>query len=307
MESILFGHEKGSFTGAMDRHVGKFVEANHGTLFLDEIGELPLDAQVKLLRAIQEGEVDPVGGKKSVRVDIRIISATNQNLIELVKQGRFREDLFYRLNVFPITIPPLRQRRDDIPDLARRFLARFAAEEGRAIRAVSAEAMALLTRYDWPGNVRQLENAMFRAVVLCEGDELTVADFPQLASQVEGFEVRIPSAAVLAPGRCSRRAPCARSCRCRSRIRTRSSWSTPQATCASSTRSSARRSASRSSITGARCRKWPGSSQSDARPSIASSRIWGLRKGCRTAPARAGRRKRRPDRASGLFKLGRSA
>ncbi len=200
VESILFGHEKGSFTGAMDRHVGKFVEANHGTLFLDEIGELPLDAQVKLLRAIQEGEVDPVGGKKSVRVDIRIISATNQNLIELVKQGRFREDLFYRLNVFPITIPPLRQRRDDIPDLARRFLARFAAEEGRAIRAVSAEAMALLTRYDWPGNVRQLENAMFRAVVLCEGDELTVADFPQLASQVEGFEVRIPSAAVLAPG-----------------------------------------------------------------------------------------------------------
>ncbi len=200
VESILFGHEKGSFTGAMDRHIGKFVEANHGTLFLDEIGELPLDAQVKLLRAIQEGEVDPVGGKKSVRVDIRIISATNQNLIELVKQGRFREDLFYRLNVFPIAIPPLRQRRDDIPDLARRFLARFAAEEGRSIRAISAEAMALLTRYDWPGNVRQLENAMFRAVVLCEGDELTIADFPQLASQVDGFEVRIPSAAILAPG-----------------------------------------------------------------------------------------------------------
>ncbi len=200
VESILFGHEKGSFTGAMDRHIGKFVEANHGTLFLDEIGELPLDAQVKLLRAIQEGEVDPVGGKKSVRVDIRIISATNQNLIELVKQGRFREDLFYRLNVFPIAIPPLRQRRDDIPDLARRFLARFAAEEGRSIRAISAEAMALLTRYDWPGNVRQLENAMFRAVVLCESDELTIADFPQLASQVDGFEIRIPTAAVLSPG-----------------------------------------------------------------------------------------------------------
>jgi len=200
VESILFGHEKGSFTGAMERHIGKFVEANHGTLFLDEIGELPLDAQVKLLRAIQEGEVDPVGGRKSVRVDIRIISATNQNLIELVKQGRFREDLFYRLNVFPISIPPLRQRRDDIPDLARRFLARCAAEEGRAIRAISAEAMALLSRYDWPGNVRQLENAMFRAVVLCEGDELTVADFPQLAAQVEGFEVRIPAATLLAPG-----------------------------------------------------------------------------------------------------------
>jgi DNA-binding NtrC family response regulator len=192
VESILFGHEKGSFTGATERHIGKFVEANHGTLFLDEIGELPLDAQVKLLRAIQEGEVDPVGGKRSVKVDIRIISATNQNMIELVKQGRFREDLYYRLNVFPIAIPPLRQRQSDIPDLARRFLARFAAEEGRAIRAISAEAMALLQRYDWPGNVRQLENALFRAVVLCEGDELTVAEFPQLAAQVEGFELRIP-------------------------------------------------------------------------------------------------------------------
>jgi DNA-binding NtrC family response regulator len=200
VESILFGHEKGSFTGAMDRHIGKFVEANHGTLFLDEVGELPLDAQVKLLRAIQEGEVDPVGGKKSVKVDIRIISATNQNLIELVKQGRFREDLYYRLNVFPIGVPPLRQRRDDIPDLARRFLARFAAEEGRVIRGLSAEAMALLTSYDWPGNVRQLENAVFRAVVLSEGDELTIAEFPQIANQVDGFELRIPSAPLVVPG-----------------------------------------------------------------------------------------------------------
>jgi DNA-binding NtrC family response regulator len=200
VESILFGHEKGSFTGAMDRHVGKFAEANHGTLFLDEIGELPLDAQVKLLRAIQEGEIDPVGGKKSIKVDIRIISATNQNLIELVKQGRFREDLYYRLNVFPISIPPLRNRREDIPDLARRFLARFAAEEGRSIRAISSEAMALITKYDWPGNVRQLENALFRAVVLCEGDELTITEFPQIATQVEGFELRIPMAPVLTAG-----------------------------------------------------------------------------------------------------------
>jgi DNA-binding NtrC family response regulator len=200
VESILFGHEKGSFTGAMDRHIGKFVEASGGTLFLDEVGELPLDAQVKLLRAIQEGEVDPVGGRKSVKVDIRIISATNQNMIELVKQGQFREDLYYRLNVFPISIPPLRNRREDIPDLARRFLARFAAEEGRPIRAITAEAMALLKRYDWPGNVRQLENAIFRAVVLCEGDELTVAEFPQIADHVEGFDVRIPPAPVMAAG-----------------------------------------------------------------------------------------------------------
>ncbi|MFM9975430.1 MAG: sigma-54-dependent transcriptional regulator [Beijerinckiaceae bacterium] len=200
VESILFGHEKGSFTGAMDRHVGKFAEANHGTLFLDEIGELPLDAQVKLLRAIQEGEIDPVGGKKSTKVDIRIISATNQNLIELVKQGRFREDLYYRLNVFPILIPPLRNRRDDIPDMARRFLARFAAEEGRTIRAISAEAMALLVKFDWPGNVRQLENALFRAVVLCEGDELTITEFPQIAAHVDGFELRIPAIPMLTPG-----------------------------------------------------------------------------------------------------------
>ncbi|MGL4727526.1 MAG: sigma-54-dependent transcriptional regulator, partial [Bosea sp. (in: a-proteobacteria)] len=127
VESILFGHEKGAFTGATEKHAGKFLEASGGTLFLDEIGELPLDTQVKLLRAIQEGEVDPVGGRKPVRVDIRIVSATNRSLMELVKQGRFREDLYYRLNVFPIMLPPLRSRREDIPDLARSFLARFAA------------------------------------------------------------------------------------------------------------------------------------------------------------------------------------
>ncbi|HSP24024.1 MAG TPA: sigma-54 dependent transcriptional regulator, partial [Saliniramus sp.] len=128
VESVLFGHEKGSFTGATDKHIGKFVEASGGTLFLDEIGELPLDAQVKLLRAIQEGEVDPVGGRKSVRVDIRLISATNKSLLDQVKQGRFREDLYYRLNVFPMTLPPLRARREDIPALTMSFITRFAAE-----------------------------------------------------------------------------------------------------------------------------------------------------------------------------------
>jgi DNA-binding NtrC family response regulator len=194
VESILFGHEKGAFTGAIEKHAGKFVEASGGTLFLDEIGELPLDTQVKLLRALQDGEVDPVGARRSVKVDIRLISATNQNLIELVKQGRFREDLFYRLNVFPITIPPLRARRADIPDLARRFAARFAAEEGKPVRGIGPDALALLTKYDWPGNVRQLENAVFRAVVLADGDELTVLEFPQIAAQVEGFDVRVPPA-----------------------------------------------------------------------------------------------------------------
>ena len=149
---------------------------------------------MKLLRAIQEGEVDPVGGKKPVRVDIRLISATNRSLLEMVKVGRFREDLYYRLNVFPMTLPPLRARREDIPDLARSFLARFAAEEGKRIRGMSGEAAVLLGRYDWPGNVRQLENAMFRAVVLVDGDELTLAEFPQIAGQVDGFDIRIPPA-----------------------------------------------------------------------------------------------------------------
>jgi DNA-binding NtrC family response regulator len=194
VESILFGHEKGSFTGATEKHIGKFAEANGGTLFLDEIGELSLDAQVKLLRALQEGEIDPVGARRSVKVDVRLISATNQNLIELVKAGRFREDLFYRLNVFPISLPPLRARACDVPDLALRFLARFCAEEGKRIRGISAEALALLAAYDWPGNVRQLENAIFRAVVLADKDELTTAEFPQIAAQVKGFDVRIPPA-----------------------------------------------------------------------------------------------------------------
>ena len=195
VESILFGHEKGAFTGATDKHLGKFVEANGGTLFLDEVGELPSETQVKLLRALQDGEVDPVGAKRPVKVDVRLISATNQNLIDLVKRGIFREDLYYRLNVFPITVPPLRARKGDVPDLARRFAARFAAEEGKTIRGISAEALALLCGYDWPGNVRQLENAIFRAVVLADGDEMTVAEFPQIAAQVEGFDVRVPPAA----------------------------------------------------------------------------------------------------------------
>ena len=186
VESILFGHEKGAFTGATEKHAGKFLEASGGTLFLDEVGELPMAAQVKLLRAIQEGEVEPVGGRKPVKVDVRIISATNRNLIDDVKSGRFREDLFYRLHVFPIAVPPLRERNEDIPDLVRHFLARIAAEEGKRVRSISGEALALLGHHRWPGNVRQLENAVFRAVVLAEGDSIGMDEFPQIAAQVAG-------------------------------------------------------------------------------------------------------------------------
>jgi len=182
VESVLFGHEKGAFTGAAERHAGKFVEASGGTLFLDEIGELPLAAQVKLLRALQEGEVDPVGAKKPVKVDVRVVSATNRDLIADVRAGRFREDLYYRLCVFPIAVPPLRERAEDIPHLVRHFLLRFAAEEGKRVRGVSAPALALLMRFAWPGNVRQVENAIFRAVVLAEGDEIGVEDLPQIAA-----------------------------------------------------------------------------------------------------------------------------
>ena len=179
VESILFGHEKGAFTGATERHTGKFVEASGGTLFLDEVSELPLAAQVKLLRALQEGTVESVGGRKPVKVDVRIISATNRNLIELVKNGQFREDLFYRLHVLPVTIPPLRARREDIPHLVRHFLARFCAEEKRTISGVTGEAMTRLGQDDWPGNIRQLENTVYRAVVMSDGDQLGIADFPQ--------------------------------------------------------------------------------------------------------------------------------
>src|SRR5246127_1024254 len=183
VESILFGHEKGAFTGATERHTGKFVEASGGTLFLDEVSELPLTAQVKLLRALQEGAVAAVGGQKPVKVDVRIISATNRNLLDHVKGGQFREDLFYRLHVLPLTIPPLRARREDIPPLVRYFLARFGAEENRPVSSVSAEAMAHLAGLEWPGNIRQLENAVYRAVVMSESDELALSDFPQATAQ----------------------------------------------------------------------------------------------------------------------------
>ncbi|HTT82710.1 MAG TPA: sigma-54 dependent transcriptional regulator [Rhizomicrobium sp.] len=189
VESILFGHEKGSFTGASEKHLGKFQDADGGTLFLDEIGELRLDMQVKLLRALQQGDIDPIGSKRPVKVDVRIISATNRDLAERMREGYFREDLYYRLNVFPIRVPSLRERREDIAELARHFIARFAAEENKQIAGLSAEAGELLQNFDWPGNVRQLENTIFRAVVLCDSATLDICDFPQIAAAA-GVEIR---------------------------------------------------------------------------------------------------------------------
>jgi DNA-binding NtrC family response regulator len=181
VESILFGHEKGSFTGAHEKHLGKFQEANGGTLFLDEVGELPLDVQVKLLRALQESEIDPIGAKRSIKVDVRIVSATNRDLSQAVAEGRFREDLFYRLNVFPVEAPSLRERKEDIPALVEHFIRRFNVEEGKAVVGAAPETLACLTAHDWPGNVRQLENAVYRAIVLADAPYLQPYDFPAIS------------------------------------------------------------------------------------------------------------------------------
>ena len=182
VESELFGHEKGAFTGAFERKIGRFQDADGGTIFLDEIGEMPMDAQVKLLRVLQSGEIQPIGARHLREVDVRVIAATNKRLIEEVEAGRFREDLYYRLNVVQVTIPPLRERTGDIPALARHLLARIADQPGLRPLGITDDALALLGRYDWPGNVRQLQNALFRAAVLCDGDALTLGDFPQIAA-----------------------------------------------------------------------------------------------------------------------------
>ena len=182
VESELFGHEKGAFTGAFERKIGKFADADGGTILLDEVGEMPLEAQVKLLRVLQSGEIQPIGARHARQVDVRVIAATNKTLLDEVAAGRFREDLYYRLNVVQVTIPPLRERLADVPALARHLLARIAQQPGLRPLGITDDALALLVQYDWPGNVRQLQNALFRAAVLCEGAALTRADFPQIAS-----------------------------------------------------------------------------------------------------------------------------
>ncbi len=178
IESELFGHEKGAFTGAASRKPGRFELADGGSLFLDEIGDMPLSAQPKLLRAIQEGRFYRVGGTHTISVDVRIVAATNHDLQEEVRTGRFREDLFYRLNVVPIPLPPLRARREDIPALSEFFLGRFARRLGCDVKALSGDALAALVRHDWPGNIRELENAIERATLLCNGPTIEFEDLP---------------------------------------------------------------------------------------------------------------------------------
>jgi formate hydrogenlyase transcriptional activator len=175
VESELFGHEKGAFTGATDRRVGRFELADGGTIFLDEVGELPLEAQAKLLRVLQEREFERVGGTRTIRVDVRVVAATNRDLAQAVADGKFRQDLYYRLHVFPVRLPPLRERVEDIPLLVHYFVDRFAAKIGRTITHVAPDVMARLTAYAWPGNVRELENVIERAVILATGPELTIA------------------------------------------------------------------------------------------------------------------------------------
>ncbi|MGE4409882.1 MAG: sigma-54-dependent transcriptional regulator [Sphingobium sp.] len=185
VESELFGHERGAFTGAFERQIGKFVDADMGTIFLDEISEMPLETQVKLLRILQDGEVQPLGARIPTRVDVRVIAATNKVLEKEVAEGRFREDLYYRLNVMHVSVPPLRDRKSDIPALARHLLTRLSDQPGIRSLGITSEALSLLMQHDWPGNVRQLQNVLFRAAVLCDGDALTPQDFPQIAAQIE--------------------------------------------------------------------------------------------------------------------------
>lgn len=192
VESTLFGHEKGAFTGAIEKSLGKFQEAIGGTIFLDEVGELPPEAQVKLLRVLQEREVEPVGAGRSVPVDVRIISATNRNLLKEVQENRFREDLYFRLNVLHVDLPPLRQRKTDISALADHFIGTFCAAHSFDIKILMPEAIDKLSNYDWPGNIRELENSLHRAVAMADSDILGIEDIVLSGDVGEDFSVSLP-------------------------------------------------------------------------------------------------------------------
>jgi len=200
LESELFGHERGAFTGAIGRKAGRFQLANGGTIFLDEVSEMSPTTQVKLLRVLQEREFEPLGSTKTIRVDIRIIAATNKNLEEEVKKGNFREDLFYRLNVVPIELPPLRRRKEDIPLLAKHFLNIYCEKTETPIKGFLLKTMDLMIRYDWPGNIRELENAIERAVLFCQGEYISPQDLPHAVHGAEDEDlprVAVPSGMTL--------------------------------------------------------------------------------------------------------------
>jgi transcriptional regulator with GAF, ATPase, and Fis domain len=190
IESELFGREKGAFTGADTRQVGRFEVAHGSTLCLDEIGELPLELQAKLLRVIQYNEFERLGSSQTIKVDVRIIATTNRDLAEEVRKGRFRQDLYYRLNVFPVTVPPLRQRKDDIPLLVQSFVERYSRKLGKQITTIQKETMKALQDYPWPGNVRELESIIERAVILCPGPVLQLADKLEISSPLLSSTVR---------------------------------------------------------------------------------------------------------------------
>jgi two-component system response regulator HydG len=178
LESELFGHEKGAFTGAIARREGRFQLAHRGTIFLDEVGEMSATTQAKILRVLQEKEFEPLGGTRTVKVDVRVIAATNKDLEREVKEGRFREDLFYRLNVVPVSLPPLRTRKEDIPALATRFLSFYREKNKKELKEISPQALDLLVRYDWPGNIRELENCIERGVIMARGEVIAPLDLP---------------------------------------------------------------------------------------------------------------------------------
>jgi len=196
LESELFGHEKGSFTGAIARRPGRFELADGGTLFLDEVGDLPMEVQIKLLRTLQEREFERVGGTETIKVDVRVVSATNRDLETLIRNGKFREDLYYRLNVFPIHLPPLRERAEDIPRLLDHFVAKFSRTAGKAVRGFTPDAVAHLQSYAWPGNVRELENLVERAIIVARGTEVQASDldFGRGAASAPAFPAHAPAA-----------------------------------------------------------------------------------------------------------------
>jgi len=197
LESELFGHEKGAFTGAIARREGRFQAAHRGTIFLDEVGEMSLAIQTKLLRVLQEREFEPVGSSRTAKVDVRVIAATNKDLGKEIKEGRFREDLFYRLNVIPIHLPPVRERKEDIPALANHFLSLYREKNKKEIKEISPKALDLLIRHDWPGNIRELENCLERAVIVARGELIAPADLPpaiqNLPAGKEDAEIPFPA------------------------------------------------------------------------------------------------------------------